>query len=155
MTPTHVDAHMFSLLTESRYAAAYLKVAREFQLPFLSPRITPTFARFFPAAKDLLCQTNLTANVLLVEPGIRPHRWLEHYIELLHNLTPGLNELIVHPGYDTTELRAITAGKEAWGSSWRQRDFDVLMSSEFRAACKQKDIQIINWQTVHNSNMCM
>jgi predicted glycoside hydrolase/deacetylase ChbG (UPF0249 family) len=147
MTPTHIDAHMFSVLTESQYAAAYVKVAREYQLPFLSPCITPVFAKFFPAAQDLLSQTNLTANVYLLTPGIRPDQWLEYYIEMLWNLPPGLNELIVHPAYDTDELRTITAGCEAWGSSWRQRDFDVLMNPKFRAACRDKNIQIINWKT--------
>jgi chitin disaccharide deacetylase len=146
--PTHVDAHMFSLLHQSTYARAYAKVAEEFNLPFLAPIATPAMAEFFPGVLELQDVDSPTANVIFADPEMDPESWLDHYLELLAGVKPGLNELIVHLGYDNAELQAITVGQEAWGSAWRQRDFDVITSQTFRAACRDHGIQLTDWRTV-------
>jgi predicted glycoside hydrolase/deacetylase ChbG (UPF0249 family) len=146
--PTHVDAHMFSLLHQPAHARAYARVAGEFNLPFLAPIATPAMAEFFPGVLELQNADNMTANVIFANPETDSELWLDHYVELLASVKPGLNELIVHLGYDNAELRAITAGREAWGSAWRQRDFDVVTSDTFRAACREQDIHLTDWRTV-------
>ena len=42
--------------------------------------------------------------------------------------------MIVHLGHDDSELRAVTVDHDDYGSAWRQRDYDVVTSAEFRQA---------------------
>ena len=55
----------------------------------------------------------------------------------------GLTGIIVHVGRDDSELQAVMVSHEPWGSAWRQRDYDVLMSPEFRKALKDNNVILI------------
>jgi hypothetical protein len=61
-------------------------------------------------------------------------------------LKPGLTELIVHLGYDNDELRAVTADHDDYGSAWRQRDYDVVTSREFRTVLADNDVIVVKWK---------
>ena len=61
-------------------------------------------------------------------------------------LKPGLTEMIVHLGHDDAELQAITMGQEAFGSAWRQRDYDVVTSLEFKQALVENHIILVRWR---------
>jgi hypothetical protein len=52
--------------------------------------------------------------------------------KLLAPLTPGVYELIVHLAYDDEEMKGATWDHPDWGSAWRQSDFDLVRSPEFR-----------------------
>lgn len=141
LNPTHVDTHMFSLLSCPETAAVFIAVAREFRLPFFIPTSFAGSLR----VHHLFQENDLAINTFIAGPDFSPADWKHHYLEFLRMTKPGLNQLIVHLGYDGGELRAVTAGCEAWGAAWRQRDFDVVMSSEFRSAREQFGIQMVNW----------
>ena len=47
------------------------------------------------------------------------------------------------PGVDDAELRAVTTGWDSWGADWRQRDYDVLTSAEFRQALKDNGVKVV------------
>jgi chitin disaccharide deacetylase len=61
-------------------------------------------------------------------------------------LKPGLSELIVHLGYDDAELEAITVDHPDFGAAWRQRDFDTVMSLEFKRHLEENHIILIGWK---------
>jgi hypothetical protein len=56
--------------------------------------------------------------------------------------------MIVHLGYDDAELRAVTVNHEPYGSAWRQGDYNVVNSAEFKKALKDNHVVLIKWRDV-------
>jgi hypothetical protein len=141
--PTHLDSHMGTLFTPA-YFAAYVKVAREYGLPFLAMRTPGAPAAMLALLKD----TDIEPGAILMAAGIKPENWATYYLGLIRGLKPGLTELIVHMAYDDAEMQAITEGHPAYGSAWRQRDFEVITGPEFRQALKDNGVTLVGWKTV-------
>lgn len=145
--PTHVDSHMGSLFTTPELIAMYVKVAHEYHLPFLALRGSPLAA---PQAgfsqTDVLLDTLITAG-----PEISAEQWKAFYLKAIAGLKPGLTEMIVHLGHDDAELQAITVNHEPWGSAWRQRDYDVLNSPEFRKALQANHVILVKWRDLQKA----
>lgn len=133
--PTHVDSHMGTLFTTKELIGAYIKVAQENRLPFLALRGSPL------AVNELVLES-----VTVAGPEVPRDRWKEFYLNAVKNLKPGVNEIIVHLGHDDAELRAVTVNHEPYGSAWRQRDFDVVMSPEFRRAIAENHVVLVRWK---------
>jgi predicted glycoside hydrolase/deacetylase ChbG (UPF0249 family) len=142
MKPTHLDSHMGTLFTTPGLMSTYVKVARAYRLPFLG----------FIGAPNVGPQTGVTKDdvfpdtVLIADERIPAANWKQFYLDAVKNLKPGLTELIVHLGYDDSELRAVMAGHDAYGAAWRQRDYDVLNSAEFKQALKDNDVKLVRWR---------
>jgi predicted glycoside hydrolase/deacetylase ChbG (UPF0249 family) len=141
--PTHLDSHMGTLFASPAFFAAYVKVAREYGVPFFAPRIPN-------GPKDLLdlAEKNgfLLDGVAMAGEGVKPEGWPAFYAGILRTLQPGVTEMIVHLGHDDAELQAIAVDHPAYGSAWRQRDFDVMTSPEFKKALEQNHIILIGWK---------
>ncbi|HTS69741.1 MAG TPA: polysaccharide deacetylase family protein [Terriglobia bacterium] len=141
--PTHLDSHMATLYTRPELVAALARVAHEYHLPFLilqTPGAPPdTYAALHP--NDVILD-----HVFMAEPPIRPHEWLSYYTEVLATLPPGVSQLIVHLAHDDAEMQAVTAGYSSYEGGWRQRDFNVVKSREFRQALKRNCIELITWR---------
>ncbi|HEU4749338.1 MAG TPA: polysaccharide deacetylase family protein [Gemmatimonadaceae bacterium] len=140
--PTHLDSHMGALFATPELIATYVRVARAYRLPFLALRGDRRAKPQPPLSEsDVLLDT-----VLIAGPEVPRDRWKEFYLTSIANLKPGLTELIVHLGRDDSELQAVTVNHEPYGSAWRQRDYDVLTSAEFRKALKDNDIIVVTWK---------
>jgi chitin disaccharide deacetylase len=142
--PTHVDSHMGALFTTPELMATYVKVARSYKLPFLgfiAPPRPGTQATVTP--QDIIPDT-----VLIADERVPTEQWKQFYLDAIKNLKPGLTELIVHLGYDDAELRAVTVNHPAYGAAWRQRDFDVLGSPEFKQALKDNGVTLVTWREI-------
>jgi predicted glycoside hydrolase/deacetylase ChbG (UPF0249 family) len=138
--PTHLDSHMGSLFSSPALIAAYVKVAHEYHLPFLVLRI-PGADLSTLSDKDVVLDAIVIAN-----PNLRRDQWKEFYLNAIKALKPGLTEMIVHLGHDDAELQAITVGQEAFGSAWRQRDYDVVTSAEFKQALQENRVILVKWR---------
>ena len=44
------------------------------------------------------------------------------------------------------ELQAITVDQEAFGSAWRQRDYDFATSAEFKRAIEDNHVVLVRWR---------
>jgi predicted glycoside hydrolase/deacetylase ChbG (UPF0249 family) len=141
--PTHLDSHMGTLFSPA-YFAAYVKVARAYGLPFLAMRQAGASA----AMLALLKETDIVPDSIAMATGGKPEEWTEFYLKTVRSLKPGLTELIVHLAHDDAEMQAITAGHPAYGSAWRQRDFDVITGAQFRQALKDNDVTLVSWRTL-------
>src|ERR1051325_396289 len=121
--PTHLDTHMGSALATPEILAVYVKVAHEFHLPILAPRIPgdPLKLSTLLSEKDVMVDSVVIAN-----PNIRADQWKEFYLDAITNMKPGLTEIIVHLGHDDAELQAVMVDHPDYGSAWRQRDFDAV-----------------------------
>lgn len=141
--PTHLDTHMGSALSTPEIIAVYVKIAHEFHLPILAPRIPgdPFKLTALLNEKDVYVDSVTIAN-----PGVPADKWKEFYLDAVKNMKPGLNEIIVHLGHDDAELQAVMVDHPDYGSAWRQRDFDVVSSPEFKKALQENHIILIKWK---------
>ncbi len=127
---THLDAHMETLWASPELLAVYQKIGREYSLPVLLP------------GKPVMD--------IQIGPKVQPGEWLAWYKTRLAGLGPGVYQLTLHLGYDDEEARGATGGRP-WGAAWRQRDWDMLRSEEFRAFVKQQGFVMVTWGSLQSS----
>lgn len=141
LQPTHVDTHMLALLQCPESIAIYTRLARLNGVACFMPE---DYAWTAPHAigKDEI----LFNRVFSVRPKVPDDSWMDYYLAVLRAVQPGLNQLTVHLGHDDPELRSITGDQRAWGSAWRQRDYDVVMSKEFKDALRANNIRVVSWR---------
>ena len=141
--PTHLDTHMGSALATPEILAIYVKIAHEFHLPILAPRIPgdPLQLSALLSEKDVLVDS-----VTLANPNVPADKWKEFYLDAIKNMKAGLNEIIVHLGHDDAELQAVTVDHPDYGSAWRQRDFDFVSNPEFKKALQDNHIVLVKWK---------
>ena len=140
--PTHLDSHMGALFTTPALLAVYVKVAHSYGLPFLGTRnAARTVTGPLLSDQDILPDAVITAGA-----QVPRDKWAAFYLDAIANLQPGLTEMIVHLGYDDAELRAVTIGHEPWGAAWRQRDYDVVTSAEFKRALRDNHVVLVTWR---------
>jgi predicted glycoside hydrolase/deacetylase ChbG (UPF0249 family) len=139
--PTHIDSHMGALFATPELIATYVKVAHDYRLPFLALRLDP------PAAQMPLSEKDIVLDALIIAGEDVPRdQWKAFYLNAIANLKPGLTEMIVHLGRDDAELQAVTVNHEPYGSAWRQRDFDVVTSPEFKKALQDHGVTLVTWR---------
>jgi predicted glycoside hydrolase/deacetylase ChbG (UPF0249 family) len=140
--PTHLDSHMGALFSNPELIATYVKVARDYGLPFLAFRGDPRAAPQPPlSANDVLVDA-----VIIAGPEVRPEQWAAFYLKSIADLKPGLTEMIVHLGHDDSELQAVMVDHPDYGAAWRQRDYEVMTSPEFRKALKDNKVVLVTWR---------
>jgi chitin disaccharide deacetylase len=141
--PTHLDSHMGVLFSTAELFAVYVKVAHEYKLPFLAVRIPSAPAQFF----SLLSEKDIIADsVVIANPAVHENEWRDFYVNAVKNLKPGLTEIIVHLGHDDAELQAVTLDHPDYGSAWRQRDFHIVTSPEFKRALEENHVILVKWK---------
>ncbi|HEV2398679.1 MAG TPA: polysaccharide deacetylase family protein [Candidatus Sulfotelmatobacter sp.] len=141
--PTHVDSHMGMLFERPDLFAVYVKVAREYKLPFLAFLTSDTPKEL---ASQLTPKDVLIDGVVMAFPEVKTADWKKFYLDTIRNLKPGVTELIVHLAHDDAEMRAVTVNHPDYGAAWRQRDYDVVTSPEFKKALADNHIILIGWK---------
>jgi chitin disaccharide deacetylase len=141
--PTHLDSHMGVLFARPDLFAAYVKVAHDYHLPFLTVRVADERAKLLSllSEKDAIVDLIVMAN-----PAVHADQWKEFYGTAIKNLKPGLSEMIVHLGHDDAELQAVTIDHPDFGSAWRQRDYDFVTSPVFKKVLEENHIVLIKWR---------
>lgn len=142
--PTHLDSHMATLL-HPEYFSVLVKVAHEYGLPFLvSKDMDPQLLKFL-SPDDIVLDSRPRLALKPPSPGQPDNSELE-YLTVLRAIKPGVHQIIVHLGYDDSELRSIMTDHPEFGAAWRQRDFDIVNSARFKHALMENHIRLINWR---------
>jgi hypothetical protein len=141
--PTHLDSHMGTLFTKPAMVAVLARVAHEYHLPFLMLKIPGTPPDMYAALNP---SDVILDHVFMASPPIKEDEWLSYYAHILKNLSPGVSEIIVHLAYDDAEMQAVTVDHPDYGSAWRQRDFNVMTSAEFRKVREENHIILVTWR---------
>ncbi len=140
---SHLDSHMGALMGTPGLAEAYQRIGREQGLPILWHRAAS--AKFPPEAQprpDFV----LNDDDLEIAPGVKPEGWLRAYETKLASLMPGVHHLVVHLAFDDDEMRGATRDHPNWGAAWRQSDFDMVKSPEFRQFLKAQGFVLVTWR---------
>jgi predicted glycoside hydrolase/deacetylase ChbG (UPF0249 family) len=142
--PTHLDSHMGTLYQTKELFEVLIRVGRENKLPMRIAREQFSSGAYL---NDLIRPDDVIIdNVISIGPNISADEWKNYYLEAIKNLPAGVSEMIVHLAYDDQEMKAIAFEHPAWGSEWRQRDFDFVTSKEFGDALKTNNVKLITWR---------
>ena len=141
--PTHLDSHMGVLFSTPELFSVFVKIAHEYKLPFLAVRIPNVPAQFFSVLSE---KDAILDSVVMANPAVRTNEWRDFYLNAVKNLKPGLTEMIVHLGHDDAELQAVTLDHPDFGSAWRQRDYDLVTSPEFKKALQENHVILVKWK---------
>jgi len=141
--PTHLDSHMGVLFSRLELFAVYVKVAREYKLPFLAVRSPDAPKELLSLLSD---QDPVLDSVVIADPKVAAADWKRFYSNAIKNLKPGVTEIIVHLGHDDAELQAVMVDHPDYGAAWRQRDYDVVTSPEFKKALAENHVILIRWK---------
>lgn len=145
---SHVDSHMFALFG-SKYASTYLDAAKSHGLHCLFPdRLNGKPRSWNGTLPENVC----IADLLYATQDLPADEWESFYVRLIDELKPGLSQILVHPGFDTSELRAIGGVDTAWGAKWRRRDYDVLVSQQFCEALDRNRVTVLSWRDLKRPN---
>ena len=144
--PTHLDSHEGVLFFSPEFFKIYLEVSEKNRLPVFVPKLlAPHFNNDFPQPKNLV-----VIKMYMADKNITFKNWPVHYESILNNLDPGLNEMIVHLGLDNNEMKKITSNRIAFGSKWRNLDYDVISSPEFKASLIKNNIKLVTRLEIKN-----
>jgi YdjC-like protein len=119
------------------------RIAHDYKLPFLAlrgPQAPPALLSML-TEKDVILDS-----LVMADPSVNPANWNAFYTNAIKNLKPGLTEIIVHLAYDDAEFQAVAVDHPDYGSAWRQRDYDVVTSPEFKKALEENHVILIHWK---------
>lgn len=105
---SHLDSHMGSLQMRAEFFDIYLDLALEFRLPIRLSGADTERVVGFPFRTLAATEGVIFADHFVQAPSVGSRRVIEHAI---HNLQPGVTEILVHPAVDTPEQRAYD---DAW-----------------------------------------
>jgi len=142
---------MGSLMVSPELFRVALKIAGDYNLPMTIPG---NLIRFM--APDLLSEIDpdiiMVDNYVSMYPEIAGDNWDSLYRDFITNLKPGLNEMIFHLSYDNDEMKAIASGHADFGSAWRQKDLDFVLSDDFKELLKQNNVYPVTWRQIRDLN---
>ncbi len=146
---THLDAHMGTAVASADFAKAYMELGKEFELPvLLDDRI---FQYAIPDIDNILGDHNvLVDNILSAGPEDFRTGMSEFYAQIMRDLEPGLNILLIHLAYDDEEMQAITVNHPNWGAAWRQADVDFFNSPECLKILEEEGIILVSWREIRD-----
>jgi hypothetical protein len=122
-----------------------LNLAHDYKLPFVIGRDRATGGKFVPLVSD----RDVVLESVIVIPSTTPiEDWTGFYTRAVETLTPGLHQLYVHHCFDDAEAEAISVDHTAYGAAWRQRDFNVMTSPEFKQALADNHVVLVSWKDV-------
>lgn len=148
INPTHLDTHMGSMAISPEILQIYLKMGKEYNLPVFLPSI---MLRGNPGLSDMIEPDQILIDgFYMINDNASPDKWNEMYNKIIKEIKPGLNQLIVHLAIDNEEMQAVTVDHPDFGSAWRQRDLDYVVSEEFSNILKENNIYCISWKEIKN-----
>jgi chitin disaccharide deacetylase len=139
---SHLDMHMAGMVSSADLFGVYRKLRDAYKVPIL---MEASGTHGPPASISVSTDEVTIQRVVTMEPGVAPNNrdWMDRYKKQLAPLPPGVYQLVVHLAYDDEEMRGATWDHPDWGAAWRQRDFDMVKSTEFRQFLKEQAFVLV------------
>jgi chitin disaccharide deacetylase len=147
---THLDGHQHIVqLRSAEVFGVLLRIARDERLPFRFPRAWLKQARW--GEQSFGTATVPLERMITISPkSATADQWTEWYVAQVRTIPAGLNELFVHLGIESDELRAVVPDSANWGSAWRARDLAAMGSPAFADAVRSSGATRIGWREVRD-----
>jgi len=149
---SHLDSHMGTLLGSPALSDVYRRLGEMYTLPCLLERVDQVAAQQYGAG-PAPHHAGVVDGVIWMPPGVAPAAWRRAYEAMLAPLPSGVYQLIVHLAHDGDEMRGATFDHLDWGAGWRQWDFDLVRSPEFRDFLRREEFVLTNWSEVARSQI--
>ena len=171
INPSHIDSHMGAIAVNKDLWRVYIEVGHKNKLVSMATksRVFNLFDEDFPVPDYIVPVNDIymlypeadrtflenaanedIANTLIVNDVYKYDDFFNLYSSKVKSLTPGLNVFLLHLGYDNEELRAVTVDHPEYGSLWRQLDYDVFNSDEFKKVLADNDIKLVTWGEIRD-----
>ena len=146
--PTHFDTHMGTLFGSPELVQLYLRLGKEYNIPVFLPR--ENIMDQNPEMIPLLEEGGfiMVDRYFMAEPSVEIKDFQKYYTELIKNLKPGVNQIIIHVGLDNPELEAVMINHPDYGSAWRQKDFDVFTSDAMQKVIQENNVKLVTWREI-------
>ena len=144
---SHLDSHMGTLFATPELFKLYVTLGNEYELPVMIPgaRVPPSWD-----IDSFLGEIQYPLDQLVMLNEMSDD-WTAMYDSMVDKVGPGLNEIIVHLGYDDAELQAVMIDHPAFGANWRQKDLDYVLSDHYKKKLAEHDIILISWNEVRRA----
>ena len=151
LRPTHLDTHMGTVFATPAFFDVYRRLANEYGIPYMAPRIVPPAdnplerarnQQYAALAQQLTAGGELLLDFLQTDAGGESlEARIEYWADQVRRLAPGVTQFIIHCGIDNPELAAITG-------SHRSRDWDrqAWCSPQLRAAIEETGVILTTWR---------
>ncbi len=151
MKPTHLDSHMGTLFAKPEFLAVALKLAEEYDIPFMFFNPTPQVLEMAGGRYDLKVHEELARRGWPMLNGLysiekTPVEESEaFYKEIIRNVKPGVSEIIIHPAAESPEIEAITG-------SWKQRnaDFRIFTDPAMKQFIEEQGVKLVGWKQLYD-----
>jgi predicted glycoside hydrolase/deacetylase ChbG (UPF0249 family) len=143
---SHLDSHMIALVSRPDFFQEYAHLGKQYGLPIQLVKEGSYRAPPQGSAAEFAASQPLLDGIISMDPGTPERDWLDWYKKQLTPLQPGIYEIIVHLAYDDEEMRGATHDHPDWGAAWRQSDFDMVRSPEFRQFLKDQGFILVGWK---------
>lgn len=145
---SHLDTHMGAVLSRPDLAKLYVKLGVEYSLPILFVRPTESndIAERYPDAAKMAPLLESQGLPLLAQL----HQFYDDgpyekrkqiYLDALQTLPPGVSQIIIHCGYNDSELQHITSSVNI-----RDTDRAIFMDPNVREELKKMQIEVTTWK---------
>ena len=144
---SHLDSHMGTLFSTPEFFNIYVKLGKEYDLPIMVPgaRIPPSWG-----LDSIAGPIHYPLDKLIMMGQMAPD-WQKMYDDMIDQIVPGLNEIIVHLGYDDAEMQAVMVDHPDFGSEWRQKDYNYVTSDHYKQKLKDQNIHLVSWRQVREA----
>jgi len=148
LKPTHIDSHMYSVGSRTDIYEIYKRLGAEYKLPILVDdellKMVGLVDIDYSDGSDRLLEEIYIAEYPHFEKG----QLRAYYENVLDQLKPGLNLLLIHPAFNDGEMKGITVNHPNFGAEWRQIDFDYFTSEACKTKLMENNIQLVSWKDV-------
>eukprot|EP01093_Parvamoeba_rugata_P003913 TRINITY_DN1536_c0_g1_i3.p1 TRINITY_DN1536_c0_g1~~TRINITY_DN1536_c0_g1_i3.p1 ORF type:complete len:291 (-),score=53.88 TRINITY_DN1536_c0_g1_i3:1290-2162(-) len=148
LKPSHIDSHMYSVGSDSKFFKIYKDLGRKYNLPILVNKQLMKLVGLNPEQNidkgDFLIDNTYVGEFKSFEAG----KLNDFYDVTLNNLTSGLNLILIHPAYDDFEMKGVTVNHPNFGSEWRHIDLDYFTDKENRLKLEKNHIKLITWKQI-------
>lgn len=146
--PSHLDCHMNCLCLREDLFEIYVRMGAEYCIPIM---VNKEYCTYFniDVDKHLDATYPLVDKIYMARPENTPSGIADYYRNVLSNMQPGLNLLLIHPGQDDAEMNAISRSIYPWGAAWRAQDRDFFSSDECRDIIAAQKLVLISWRELH------
>jgi chitin disaccharide deacetylase len=148
LKPTHLDSHMYTMCMSDALLQLYIDLGKEYKLPVLLSEELMESVGFNVAKSNYGDQ--LFVNNIYVAHYDRFHidGHAAYYTEVISNLKPGLNAILIHPAYDDREMKAVAVNHPNFGAEWRQQDFNFFTNDITKELLSNQGINMITWREI-------
>ena len=144
--PSHIDSHEGALFFDPDIFKLYLQIAEENDLlAFVPIQASVHFDKNFEKPKHAI----IIDQFHMLPEGTDIDEIKDYYFDVVENLKPGLSQIIIHLGKDEKELREITIDHPNFDYRWRQKDYEIFNSLEFKNHLEKNNIKLISWKDLN------